>query len=399
MAQCTDGDARIEYQGNGSQKTFTFPFEYLEPTDVKVAQYDDEQLKYVNLTNGTDWRFINPTVIELTTAPTVSIVIYRCTDIDQMQATFHPGYSVKADDLNIDFNQLRLAIEEGRSGNGFLQDELQYGKELWLNRINSDDDEDGLKGDLVKSNSDLTIDDEHVASTQWIDNRYWDQCDETTYMSDNWVDDIDDVHIPTTGAVEARLASFQALSGVETVTGFMQRNRQWGPSVTNDEYVATTDALVQRFDSYVTDNNTEYPEDVFAQPGKFWVKDDENILFYRRGSGTAWIQINSKGERGDAGPQGPQGEQGDAGTDGNLCSLGDNPPTDPLVGDTWFNTTCPVGMYVWTGVQWVGTSTPGPTGPPGPEGPGGGSDLTFNAPLVETNNEVSFSWSSLTALT
>ena len=301
MAQCTDCDARIEYQGNGSQRAFTFPFEYLETTDVKVAQYVDDNLKYVDLTYGTDWRFLNPTTVEVATPPTTSLVVYRCTDLDQMQATFHPGHSVKADDLNTDFNQLRLAIEEDRCGRGYLQDELQYGKELWLNRINADDEEDGLKGDLVKANSRLTIDDEHVATTQWIDNRYWDQCEETTYMVDNWVDEIDDVHIPTTGAVEARLESFKALTNVSKVTGKMQREKRWDASVTTDDYVATTDALVERHDTYVNESNVEFEENRYTQPGKFWVKDDENILFYRRHSGSAWIQINTKGERADVG--------------------------------------------------------------------------------------------------
>jgi hypothetical protein len=53
-------------------------------------------------------------------------------------------------------------------------------------------------------------------------------------------------------------------------------------------------------------------------------------------------------------------------------------------------------MYVWTGTEWVGTSTPGP---PGKDGTGSGPTYTFLAPLVEVNDEVSFSWNSLTALT
>ena len=72
-----------------------------------------------------------------------------------MKATFHPGHSVKADDLNTDLNQLRMAIEEGRCGRGYLEDQLQDGYDLWLNRIDADTEEDGIKGDLVKSKSKL----------------------------------------------------------------------------------------------------------------------------------------------------------------------------------------------------------------------------------------------------
>ena len=87
---------------------------------------------------------------------------------------------------------------------------------------------------LLSPNLKLTIDDDHVASTQWIDNRYWDQCEETTYASDNWFDEIDDVHIPTTKAVEQRLDDLSALRGVKKVTGNMQRLKQWDESVTDD---------------------------------------------------------------------------------------------------------------------------------------------------------------------
>jgi hypothetical protein len=291
-----------------------------------------------------------------------------------MQATFHPGHSVKADDLNTDFNQLRLAIEEDRCGRGYLQDELQYGKELWLNRINADDEEDGLKGDLVKANSRLTIDDEHVATTQWIDNRYWDQCEETTYMVDNWVDEIDDVHIPTTGAVEARLESFKALTNVSKVTGKMQREKRWDASVTTDDYVATTDALVERHDTYVNESNVEFEENRYTQPGKFWVKDDENILFYRRDSGSAWIQINTKGERGDVG--GDSTVPGPAGT----VEVGTTTTGAPGTPADVTNTGTPSAAILNFTI---------PKGEKGDKGDGGGEILTFTKPLVKTGTVVS----------
>ena len=318
MALCTECDARIEYQGNGSQKNYTFPFEYYETSEIYVSVYDPEKLEYVSLTAGTDWRLVNPTTISLTEATSENLVIYRCTDIDQMRATFHPGHAVKAQDLNDDFTQLRNAIEETRCGNSVNSDRLDYGYDLWLNRIDVDDFDEkyDVPGDLVKSNSTLTINDEVVATTQWIDNRYWDQCDETTYSTDRWVDEMDDVHVPTTLAVEQRLADLQALEGVKKVTGIMQREQKWDESVTNDSHVATTDALVERHDTYVNESNEEFVENRYTQPGKFWVKDDENILFYRRDSGSAWIQINTKGERGADGADGIPGVPGQDGQDG-----------------------------------------------------------------------------------
>ena len=374
MATCTDCDARIKYQGNGSQRLFTFPFEYTKTTEIKVSVYDPEKLTYVSLDNGTDWRVLNATTVELKEAPTEAVVIYRCTDLDHMEATFHPGHSVKAEDLNDDFNQLKFAIEETRCGIGAINEELLENKSIYLNRINADDDLDGLPGDLVKSNSKLTLDDDHVASTKWIDNRYWDQCEETTFMADNWVDEIDDAHVPTTGAVEARLESFKALTNVSKVTGNMQREKKWDSSVTNDDYVATTDALVERHDTYVNESNQDFEENRYTQPGKFWVKDDENILFYRRDSGSAWIQINTKGERGDVG--GDSTVPGPAGT----VEVGTTTTGEPGTPAEVTNTGTPSAAILNFTI---------PKGEKGEKGDGGGEILTFTAPLVKTGTVVS----------
>ena len=349
MALCSDCTARIEYEGNGRQNLFTFPFEYDDISEVKVSVYDPEKLTYVPLEYGPDWGFNNPTTIGVRNPPKENLVIYRCTDIGQMKAVFHPGHPIKAGDLNDDFNQLKNAIEEAKCATEYLNEEVIEGKNIYLNRIDADKDYKGIPGDLVKSSSDLCIDDEHVATTKWIDNRYWDHCDETTYRDDEWTAELDDCHIPTTAAVEQRLADFQALSGVEKVTGLMQRNQEWDESVTDDEHVATTDALVERFDQQLSSTGRSIRGgESYLQPGKLWIKDDTAELFYRRESGTQWIQLDTKGDTGPQGPQGPKGDQGDIGPEG-------------------------------------------PQGPEGPEGlPGsGGEILTFTAPLVKNGTTVS----------
>jgi hypothetical protein len=373
MALCTECDARIEYQGNGAQTDFTFPFEYDNTSEIYVSIWDEEQLKYVSYT---DWSLLNPTTIKVKTPPTANIIIYRCTDVEQMRAVFHPGHAVKAGDLNDNFNQLANAIEEGRCAIGGVEDQLEEGWEYWLNRIDADDTYKGVPGDLVKANSRLTIDDDHVASTQWIDNRYWDQCEETTYSDDKWVDDLDDVHIPTTKAVEQRLSDLQALEGVQKVTGQMQREQKWDASVTNDNYVATTDALVERHDTYVNERNDDFVENRYTQPGKFWVKDDENILFYRRDSGSAWIQINSKGEKGDVGGDSTvPGPPGDAAT----ITVGNTTTGAPGTDADVVNVGTPYDAVLEF------TIPKGEKGDPG----SGGEILTFTEPLVKTGTVVS----------
>ena len=54
MALCTECDARIEYQGNGSQRDYTFPFEYDDVSEVKVSIYDEDKTEYVKTNNKTN---------------------------------------------------------------------------------------------------------------------------------------------------------------------------------------------------------------------------------------------------------------------------------------------------------------------------------------------------------
>ena len=125
MALCSECTARIEYQGNGSQKDYTFPFEYNETSEINVSVYNPETLEYDSLAYNVDWKLLNPTTIRLTNTTEEELVIYRCTDINPMRAICQPGTPIKAQDLNDDFDQLRNAIEEGRCNVGALIDKLE----------------------------------------------------------------------------------------------------------------------------------------------------------------------------------------------------------------------------------------------------------------------------------
>ena len=376
MALCSDCTARIEYERSGTQRDFTFPFEYYEQSEINVALYNKDDREW----QATDaWSLVNPTTIRMDQPPVGRLVIYRCTDLDQMRATFQPGTSIKALDLNNDFDQLRNAIEEAKCATDNSNDRLDYARDLFLNRIDADstDPKTGTPGDLVKANSRLTIDDDHVASTQWIDNRYWDQCEETTYASDNWFDEIDDVHVPTTKAVEQRLDDLSALRGVKKVTGNMQRQQQWDEDVTNDEYIATTDAIVERLDNYLADVNTEYPSSYWLQPGKLWVKGDTAEMFFRRDSGSQWIQLDTKGDQGEPGQDSTvPGPDGPAGTIEIGNTTTGAPGTDAEVINVGTDTAAVLEFTI-------------PKGEKGDPGSGGGEILTFTAPLVKTGTVVS----------
>jgi hypothetical protein len=386
MALCSDCDARIEYNGSRTQTDYTFPFEYDDRAEVFVSVYSPEEQDYVNITQGNDWRFVNLNTIRLTEPTTNKLVIYRCTDLDAMDAIFSPGHPIKAADLNNDFDQLRHAIIEGRCNDGYLKGLLDEIFEFYLNGINSDCEYRGIDGDLVMSNSSLKLTDEHVGSTLYIDNRYWNKCENTTFQNDNWVDETDDIHIPTTAAVEQRLADFKALTNVNKVTGYMQRNQQWDESVTNDDNLATTEALVERHDNYLADANTKYPDSYWLQPGKLWIKGDTAELFFRRDEGYQWIQLDTKGDQGPPGNDstvpGPPGE-GATITIGNTTT--GEPNTDAEVINTGTETNAVLEFTIPKGEK----------GEKGDPGDGAGEILTFTDPLVKTGTVVSFDLQTL----
>lgn len=129
---CTDscGSNQIEYKGDGSQVLFTFPFTYMKQEDVYVHIFDESTDSWLAADDPKwlgeyAWDFANATTIEFTKAPPppvleeteANIKISRCTDIDPLIAQFNPGSAIRARDLNDNFEQLQLAIQEGRCAN------------------------------------------------------------------------------------------------------------------------------------------------------------------------------------------------------------------------------------------------------------------------------------------
>ena len=87
------------YTGNGSTVLYSFAFPYLATTDVKVS---------LNGVVTTAYTFANATTIQFNTAPAngAAIRIYRETSDATLQAVFSPGSSIRASDLNDNFDQL-----------------------------------------------------------------------------------------------------------------------------------------------------------------------------------------------------------------------------------------------------------------------------------------------------
>ena len=92
------------YTGNGSTTNYSFTFEYLEQSEVKVT---------LDGAATTAFTFANATTLSFTTAPAngVDILIYRDTSVDVVKATFFPGSAIKAEDLNENFKQNNFAVQ------------------------------------------------------------------------------------------------------------------------------------------------------------------------------------------------------------------------------------------------------------------------------------------------
>jgi hypothetical protein len=96
------------YTGNGSNKLFSITFPYLETSDIDVY------LNNVLQTITTQYSFANATTVEFVVAPANGAIVKldRSTDDSDNPATFFPGSSIKAADLNENFDQTLYVVQE-----------------------------------------------------------------------------------------------------------------------------------------------------------------------------------------------------------------------------------------------------------------------------------------------
>ena len=91
--------------------SYTFTFEYLKTTDVKIS---------VNGTATTEYTIPSgaPTTVQFNSghvpASGAAIRIYRNTNVDNLEATFYAGSAIKSQDLNDNFNQNLYVTQEAK---------------------------------------------------------------------------------------------------------------------------------------------------------------------------------------------------------------------------------------------------------------------------------------------
>jgi len=259
----TTNNTYIQPSGS-TNKLFSITFPYLETTDVKV---------YVNNSLTTAYTFANATTIEFTTAPAsgAKILIQRDTYNEANNATFFAGSSVRAADLNDNFDQALYIRQEIQDTTWDNNAQTTYSTEAW------------------------TSVDTQVATNQAVDQRIDFKID-TALTSDVFGSDgvsITD-NTPGSGQITVGLSAgsvdLDRIKDADIITTTEQDagTPSW---VSDDTKVSTIGAAAKRFDTIVQAGT---PSGSNWQVGKTWLQNDANNTL-SIWNGSSWLGVSSGG--------------------------------------------------------------------------------------------------------
>ena len=311
-------EVQIKYQGTGSQSQFNFPFPYQFKSEIIVSIWNNTTKEYDQKlpTDATyPWQITdaNPTIVEFTgtlpPSPPASginegaiynLKIERLTNITDIRSIFNAGSSIRAVDLNNNYEQLRFALIEGRCQ--IPQPVLDYLNEYFWNNYNQTVYSTAGGGTWVSA-------DNRIATTAALDERFQDEADETITSSETWV--ADDDHIATTQSLENRFDTLietdilvdatgltKSATGGQTTIGIGSNSVDLDRIKTADivqtadysttwtgvnDKVSTVGALEARHDVVVS---TTQP--TTTQVGKQWLNTTPGNQEHRIWDGSAW---------------------------------------------------------------------------------------------------------------
>ena len=168
------------YTGNGSNKLFSITFPYLETSDVDV--YLNGTLQTIT----TQYTFANATTVEFVAAPAngATVKLDRSTDDSENPATFFPGSSIKAADLNENFDQTLYVVQEINNSVVKLTDPL-YANKTYIDAADAlkvNKAGDTMSGNLAMGGNKVTGLGTPSASADAVTKSYVDGYINTTYL-------------------------------------------------------------------------------------------------------------------------------------------------------------------------------------------------------------------------
>jgi hypothetical protein len=281
------------FTGNGSTTSYVLTFEYIDEDDVKVS---------LDGSVTTAYSFANATTILFNTAPAsgVAIRIYRDTDIDELKSTFFAGSSIRAQDLNKNFEQNNFAVQEIKNYTWDNETDTIHSDETWVSS------------------------DTQIATTAAMDARFQDEATETIESTETWVSDDD--RVPTTLASDNRVdskidAAITGDIGTDgtgiTVTddgdgtitlglgsGSIDLDRIKAEDIItqaeqtadydlagDDDSIFTSSAAIRRFENFVQNSA---PSGTGIGKGRVWVDVDDDLTL-SVWNGSQWLGITSGG--------------------------------------------------------------------------------------------------------
>jgi hypothetical protein len=289
-----------QYQGDGAAKDFSVPFPYLDRAHVHLF-LDSKELK-----DGTDYSWTSGTQLKLNVAPQAAVAgtppvpaqvltVRRITPEDDQIVQWKDGSYIIADDLNESDKQWLYLIQEHHDAVLLLL----YGK-----------------GSIPGGGN-------PVASLS-----FWNNLPRSKDPGKGTATEI-----------------------AQTITKLDQLLGDW-PADGKDKFIATTDALSERFDVFVQDTKpADPPITDIRQPGKLWFDDGALQLSVWEPSAKAWVNFSTSGPPGPPGPN---------------VFYGVAFPPEPNAYGLWYDTNrkeLRIKYDDGTGVQWVlaGGAAP-PTG-------------------------------------
>ena len=290
--------------GDGSTTSFNLTFEYLDESDVKVS------IDGVVKTQDTDYSFANATTILFTSAPAngEEIRIYRDTNVDELKSTFFAGSSIRAQDLNQNFEQNNFAVQEIKAYTWDNETATIHSDETWSSVDTQIATTAAMDGRFVDQVNDETIAGVKTFSSSPIvpttpsgDTAATNKSYVDTEINDKINDAIEnDILIDSTGltksasggqvtlGIGANSVDFDRIKNDDIIT---QAEQDAGSPAPADTNIFTAAAAARRFDGLV---QTATPSGSDWETGKIWYQNDEEktVSIW---DGDSWDAITSGG--------------------------------------------------------------------------------------------------------